>query len=303
MHTNEKQEIIRLLEVKAETLGSYNKVAKNIDVSPGTISNIRNNNWSSISDKKRIEIGLKLGYRSGKWAISTETRDYQHIMKFMGQIKSQSSFQIICDRAGASKTTGLKAFADNTHSTHYMSAREWGSRVFMVELMKTLGVKGISSKRTADQLLQMIIDHLTNDLTEKPMIIIDEADKLKPGAVRMLIYIFNALEDAISVVISGAEALRKHIARGVAYSHLGYDELESRFGRSYMPMVGANKQDVAAICRVNGVFEEESINAIWMDVPKTLAQRQNTRNETVVHDMRRLKKLVQIEQLKLKHYA
>lgn len=303
MQNKDKQEVLNRIEAKAETLGSFNKTAKALDVSPGTISNIRNLNWKAINDKKWAEIAQKLGIKSDVWQIATDTRDYQHMMKLMTRIKENCSFQIVCERAGGAKTTGLKGFAQTSglKSIYYMSAREWGSRVFMTELVDILGVSNARKKDTADQLLGKIIEHLTSELPNKPMIIIDEADKLKPGAVRNLIYLFNALEDRISVVIAGADALRKHITRGVSNSHMGYDELESRFGRTYMPMIGANRRDVEAICKVNGITEQHVINAIWEDIPTVLVTRTagtKKMREAVVHDLRRLKKVIQKEQMK-----
>ena len=85
-----------------------------------------------------------------------------------------------------------------------------------------------------------------------PMLILDEADKLSPEALRLLIPLYNELEEHISVVMAGTEHLKKHMRNGVIYRKKGYDELESRFGRSYFSLLGATKEDVRKIAEANG---------------------------------------------------
>ena len=300
MESTQKLDIVRLIDLKKEELGSYNLVAKKLNISAGTISNMRFNKWDLISSDKWIEVAKQLGATTSTiWQISPQTRDYKHLMLLLDRVRESCSFQIICERAGGCKTTGLKAYANqhqNNSSTpvYYMSAREWGSKRFMQELATTIGCRWFH-KDTADAILTKVINHIELEVNQKPMFILDECDKLKPGGIRNLIYLFNAFEDRISVVISGAEALRKNMARGVAYSALGYDELESRFGRSYMPMIGNNKKDVTAVCTANSVYDPEVVQEIWENVPKIKVTRPSGKSETVVKDMRRLKKMIQIE--------
>jgi hypothetical protein len=91
----------------------------------------------------------------------------------------------------------------------------------------------------------------------------------------------------------------------------GYDEVESRFGRKYIHMMGASYSDIAAICKANGVSSEEGIEMIWSELPKvekfvTIKTNDGSRKDRkvdFVEDMRRLKRLIKREILIAKRRA
>ena len=172
MESTQKLDIVRLIDLKKEELGSYNLVAKKLNISAGTISNMRFNKWDLISSDKWIEVAKQLGATTSTiWQISPQTRDYKHLMLLLDRVRESCSFQIICERAGGCKTTGLKAYANqhqNNSSTpvYYMSAREWGSKRFMQELATTIGCRWFH-KDTADAILTKVINHIELEVNQK----------------------------------------------------------------------------------------------------------------------------------------
>ena len=150
----------------------------------------------------------------------------------------------------------------------------------------------------------MITEYLNGMASDKPVLIIDEADKLKPAAFRKLIPLYNRTEHRLGCVLAGTESLHKEIARGVRNNTKGYDEIDSRLGRSYIELPGATEQDVLDICEANGL-EHDRAAAIWSEVEKVkrLVKVQNKRGETkeknlfFCEDLRRLMRLVKREQM------
>ena len=107
----------------------------------------------------------------------------------------------------------------------------------------------------------------------------------------MLIPLYNELEEHASVVLAGTEHLKKHMRNGVIYRKKGYDELESRFGRSYFSLLGATREDVRKIAEANGY--EGNIAPLWEACEHHRAALDDGRSVPVVADLRRLKRLIQ----------
>ena len=95
------------------------------------------------------------------------------------------------------------------------------------------------------------------------------------------------------MVISGTENLKKEIKNGVNRCIKGYDELDSRFGRTYMNLLGATEADVVAIATANGL-PRDRVEAVWKEAGP-VQKLQGGRYISVVEDMRRLKRIVQKE--------
>ena len=139
---------------------------------------------------------------------------------------------------------------------------------------------------------------------DHPVLIIDEADKLKPAAFRKLIPLYNRTEHRLGCVLAGTENLHKEIARGVRNNTKGYDEIDSRLGRSYIELPGATEQDVKEICTANGL-DDATADRIWNEVDKIkrYVKVTNKRGETkeknlfFCEDLRRLMRLVKREQI------
>lgn len=300
MDTTQKNQIVKLIQTEKDRLGSFAKVAKKCSVSEATISLMRNNNWEQITTELWLKVGHGLGFRSDNWMIARNTRDYQYVTSLVSNAKEKSMFIIIANEAGSGKTTGLEHYCiDNANQgAFYLKAREWTSKVFLQKLMKMLGMTEPRGYQTADELLELVTDSLSERALIKPVICIDEADKLKPSAKRILIYAFNELEDRCAFIIAGTEALKKEIESGVKYSKSGYDEIESRFGRAYMSLIGANKKDVSLICKVNGIQDDELIAEIWKEVGTKYVPREQGRTEVICDDLRRLKRVIQREQMR-----
>lgn len=105
-------------------------------------------------------------------------------------------------------------------------------------------------------------------------------------------------------LLAGTENLHKEIARGVRNNTKGYDEIDSRLGRSYIELPGATEQDVLDICMANGL-DSETASRIWSEVEKVkrLVKVQNKKGDTkernlyFCEDLRRLMRFVKREQL------
>jgi len=299
MEQQQKSKIKELIEIEVKRLGSQVAVSRKCKVSEATISLILKDS-NDVTDEMWLRVGTSLGFKPENWIIARNTRDFIYVNSLLSKGKDKSMFFIIANEAGSGKTTGLSQFcADNAENgAFYIQAREWSARVFLQKFINMLGINEPRGYKTADELLEIVTKALNEKTLLKPIVCIDEADKLKPSALRNLIYLFNALEDKCAFVIAGTMNLEKEIESGVKYAKKGYDEIESRFGRSYIGLIGANKKDVANICTTNGLTNTTLIEEIWKEVGTKYKTISNGKRELICNDLRRLKRIIQREQLK-----
>ena len=283
----EKNEIIQLVEVEIENLGSANKVATKCGVSPAMISNVRTGKHELIAIEMWLKIGNALGYNNNNdWQIA-ETLDFKKVYTLCDDIKNESLFRILSSRAGIGKSAALKTYAkiNAGNSVFYIRCREWSKRDFLTELCTSLGIETGNYHISIDKLGQKVSEFFLQRSHLKPILIIDEADKLKDAALRWFIHLYNDNENKMGCLLAGTENLEKRIKDGVRLKRQGYDEIESRFRRTYVKLNGSREVDIKLICELNGITDRETQKKIFETCSpvSTLIQNQTIR---VITDLR-----------------
>lgn len=292
----QKNEIVTAIQREIVALGSANKVSVKCEISNATISNMVNENWDLIKIEMWLKVAGKLGVQFSGWQIA-ETTNFKMMNHVLTDAKNASLFIPVSEKAGAGKTAAIEVFTQaNSDSVYRIRANEWAKREFLTALALSLGIEIPKGVISVYQLGNKIIEFFKDRAFQKPLLIIDEADKLKAPALRWLIAFFNELEDIVGVVISGTENLEKEIVKGVKMQAKGYDEIASRFGRNFVHLIGSTMKDVELICQANGIDNKETITKIFNEcspVPMVVS------NQTfkVVKDMRRVKRVIKRELL------
>lgn len=279
----------------------------------------------SADEKLTNKVAKALEYKDISWNIDRSTTNYKTVKTVFDDAKSEGMWFCISSPAGSGKSETIEDLYSNdtTGSVKMITAEQWHARQFLCKLVERLyGItsldKGDHRGRRWDEtgtaykntsyFLDLIVTYFNS--CENPILVIDEADKLRDSALCMLIPLFNRTQDRLAVILSGTDALQKRIRSGVRHSKTGYDEIESRFGRNYIVLRGSSYADVAAICKANGITNDESIEMIWSELPKVeklasikTEQGKKERMVPFVEDMRRLKRLIKRELLISKRRA
>lgn len=303
--------IIQHIEHWVKRLGSASEVAKKVGISDAALSQLLSGKYGAKEDQLLKTIALALDYKETDWQIVRTTENYKTIQRIVADAKNESMWMAISNPAGSGKTGALADIYnhDTTGSIIFVQCEEWTAQQFLREVVrKTVGEKALKGGyKNISELIQLIADYFNKRQFDNPLLIIDEADKLRPAALRTLIPLYNKTEDRLGLVMSGTENLRKEIERGVRLNRKGYDEIESRIGRTYLTLRGATKADVQAICQANGITDKHLQELIWEDkglekVPKTVNLRTPAGQKEVivdfVEDFRRLKRIIKRELLK-----
>ena len=299
----QKIEIVKTIHQEKERLGSFAKVATKCGVSTATISQMINENWELIKPEMWLKVAHELGHNDNQWQIA-ETINYKKVWKTCDDAKKMQMFLIISDKSGKGKTGPLKSYykQNSENNVFYINCREWAKREFMLELCMVLGIDTGKSPISIDKLGMLVIDFFNKRTTKSPQLIIDEMDKLRDPALRWIIHLYNEMEDKMSVVSAGSPHLQERIIRGVRLKKQGYDELESRFGRNYLKIIGATETCCENICKANGITDKTIIKKIFKEL-KPITEDVEIEPERfhpvkMIDDLRRLKRIVQREKLK-----
>lgn len=301
----QKNEIIKLIESEKQRFGSYASVATRCDVSKATISQMVNGNHELIKNEMWMKVAAALGFNSSEWQIA-DTLGYRKVCNICNDAKNEALFMILSDNAGIGKSASLENYfkMNSDNNVFYMECREWAKREFLTELCKTLGIDPGKYYIHIDKLGAKVAEFFSQRSNKKPLLIIDEADKLKDSALRWFIHLYNENEDKMGCIISGTPHLEKRIKDGVRLKRLGFDELESRFGRTYIHLLGATKKDTQLICEANGIIGKELQNSIYTEcnpTKKIIKTRDGNQSIEVIEDLRRLKRVIKRERLKLQY--
>lgn len=286
-----KNEVLAAIGEEAKKLGSYSKVAVKCGVAVATITNnmMRQDNWHLVKDEMWTKVGKALGVKFGsKWNV-VETTNYRIMAQVLTIAQTRAVWMPISEKAGSGKSAGIQKYASETENVYVLQCEEWSRRAFLLHLARTTGVNlPGSGYLSVDVIGGKVIEFFKQRAMSQPLLILDEADKLRPSALRWLIHLYNKLEEELGVVICGTENLKKEIKAGVNRAVKGYDELDSRFGRSFYGLLGATKDDVKSICEANGLTDTGRIEKVWKEV-NPVQRVHNSSYVTVVEDMRLLK--------------
>ena len=302
------------MELWKSKLGSYSAVARKCSINVGALSTIMAGKYGADESKMLQKIANSLSYRESDWKLVRQTGNYLAIENLYHDAKEESMWFAISNKAGSGKTAVLEDLynRDMSGTVVFIQAEEWSGRQFLIRLVeKTLGegvMKG--GYKNMSELLDMIVNYFNDMSLDRPVLLIDEADKLSPRALRTLIPLYNRTEDRMGVILSGTENFEKQMKTGVRLMKKGYDEIESRIGRGYIHLPGVTEREVKQICQANGLMDEEYQQMVWGEVPKERGQATvRTVNGTkdvmmdFVEDLRRLKRVIKQKMMMQKRAA
>lgn len=256
MNKNQKQAIAN--EVAAISLKtSQSKVAKKAGVSTATISQIVNNNWDLIRPemwrKVQVKLKIQLSWNTAKIA------NLDIITDLLTAAQSKSLSICITHKAGAGKSEAYRFYEKKADNIIYIECKNyWTKKSYIKHLLLACGLDTIG---TVEELIERFLDYIRS--LENPLVIIDQADKLKDPSLDLFMDFYNDLESHCGFVLSGVPALAKRIRKGVQADKIGYRELYSRVGSKFIELDPISLDDVKAICNANGLDNEESINEIY----------------------------------------
>lgn len=262
MTHQEKIETVEAIERMIAQKGSQNALANWMKgVSTATLSQMRNHNWENIADEMWRKVAAQLGVSSNVWNHA-ETVNSKELAAFFTDSQQYALVIAITGKAGIGKTASAKKYEAENRNVFLLSCNEyWDKRWFLRELLGKMGKD--HAGMTLPEMMHKAVQLLKS--TSKPIIILDEADKLADNVLLFFITLYNELEGHCGIVLMATYFLEKRIRRGVATEKKGYREIYSRVGLRFIEMEETSFSDVENVCKANGVEDASIIRAIAKD--------------------------------------
>ena len=283
MNQDEKIKIQAQIKSQAQRPGwSQAKVAIAAGVSKATISDMVNGKWDLIRDEMWRKVSAALIAKPSEWRIA-ETADIRILHRVFRKAQKHSMSVGVSHQAGSGKTAAARTYvAGHDNAYHLICAQSFTSRLFLIKLGKAMGLD-VEGLRTWE-----VIETITSALetSDKPLLILDEVDKLNDRTLLFFIEFYNRLEDKCGFILMGAPYLRLRIEKGAIKDKMGFREILSRLGKKFLPLKGAELADIELICRENGIETKAIITEIFNEY------------RDAGYDLRRVKRAIEVHKMK-----
>lgn len=258
MRKLEKQTIVERLIEFCDQKGSQAKAAAALKVSNATVSQMINGNWELIKDEMWRTVSNGIGMQGGNWA-TVATGGYKRMTSVLEDAQENSLVMAVIGDAGCGKTQAIEHYVKNHRNAYHLQCAEyWNKKNFLQNLCQQMGMR--NTYGTVYDLIEDIVRELEKE--DRPLIIVDEADKLSDVVLYFFITFYNRLEDHCGIVLCATGYLKKRIIAGERNERKGFAEIHSRVGRNFIGMPQTTSEDIAAICEANGVEDLNAINTI-----------------------------------------
>lgn len=286
----DKEALKKYIDNLVKRGSSAAELARRCSVSDASMSQFRAGKYAANDDALAEKIACGLYFFENSRNVVDTVTSYRQVKTAFVAAKGKSKWFCISSRSGSGKTQSLIDLY-NVHgdgSVVYIKCRKWSSRKFLSKLAQVMGEK-VNRYMDNDELLDVVIAHMNRMADRKPILLIDDAGKLSNTAMCTLIPLYDDTLGRMGCIVAGTETLERTIKRNVGRVE-GYDEIDGRFSRNYISLMGATKKDVINICQANGVPSKEEAEAIWGKLPKVQKQvrEDDTRKVWFADDLREL---------------
>ena len=261
MENIQKENIVSGLRRYCERYESQNRAAASLKgVSAATVSQLLNGNWELIGDEMWRNVASQTGYRERRW-VAVETVNFRTIGRILADAQDNSLVLAITDEAGTGKSFALNHYRDNNRNVYLLCCNDyWDRKLFITELLAAIGKD--YTGQTVGEMMRDVVGRLK--VIERPLIILDEADKLKDHVLQLFITLYNNLEDECGMVLCSTSHLERRLVQGLK-SKKGYKEIWSRIGKKCVALKGVTAADITLICERNGISEKKTIDLVLGD--------------------------------------
>lgn len=264
---SEKIDISNRLADFVQRKGSQKKASVILDVSNATVSQILASNWESVSDDMWRKIATGIGGMTRQWAIVENVSVTEKLLQFLNESQQLSLVFGITANAGSGKSATIDHYVNTHENAFAISCNEYmEEKDFVLEVFKSMG-REPNNTRIYPMTIELL-DILKR--TQYPVLILDEADKLKNKVLNFFITFYNQLEGICGINLIATSYLEKRIKTSAQNNVKGFREIYSRLGRKFINLGEINYTDVVKVCHANGVKDDQTIKQIFNDCENDL---------------------------------
>lgn len=247
-------------------------------INPTTINHITKDRWEDkpqlVSDTYFRKVASWLGVVE-EWNINKEDTNFVKVQNICYDAQKDNQSFAISAAPGFCKSSAAEDYAARHKNVYYIKCQQHLTRkAFLARIMQAMGMT--AAVENSCEMCDRIIEKLNS--THKPLLIIDEADKLHDNLFQFFITFYNDTYMNCGFVFLGSIFFKLRTLKGVNKNRQGYAEFYSRIGRDFISLKDLSEKRVAAICKLNGIHDP-------LDISRVFNQAEN--------DMRRVKRVAE----------
>ena len=259
MEQKEKELIATRLREYCAAQGGQNKAANTLKgVSAATISKLLNGDWDTIAEGMWHNVSKQIGSSAEGWSL-VSTSVYDELTELLECAQTDSQVMAIVGSAGCGKSATIRQYASTHDEVTAIVCSEYQNRTsWLSAVMEAMGLdpRGLSVAEKIGQIVRRL------KRADKPLLILDEADKMSDQVLYFFVTLYNELEGHCGVVLCATQYLDKRLVRGLRSGRKGYEEVYSRIGRQCIQLSVLSPEDISLVCVANGITGERKVRKI-----------------------------------------
>lgn len=256
-----KQQIVATLREYCDRYDSQNKASEALKISSATVSRILAGKWDLITNEMWRNIAAQIGVNERGWQ-AVETATYGDLKEFYEDAKAHSLVMAVTCASGSGKTFTARQFGNQNSDVFVLYCNGyWKQKDFLSELLRVMGRNHYGL--TVSEMVREVV--LIFRKIDRPLLIMDEADKLSDPVARFFITLYNELEYECGIILQATNHLEKRLKSGLERNGQGYNEIWSRVKRRCVAIKGVRADDIAGVCMANGIKDMDEIDDIIKD--------------------------------------
>jgi hypothetical protein len=234
-------------------------------ISASTISQVRNNNWELLSERLWHHIARQVGFYSGEWQPA-DTSAYLLLRILFSDAQHYAMAYGISIDTGLGKTFTAGHYTREQENVFYIAGNaDYNRKSFIGALLNSAGLE---ARGTVPDMMKQFTSHMAT--REEPLLLIDDAHKLKDRVLHMVVLLANSMAGKAGIIIMGGTELRMRIIEGVRLKKVGFDEIYKTIGRRFISLGSLGPKDVELVCRANGIHDDAIIEYISAECGNSL---------------------------------
>lgn len=268
MTIQEKREIQYKLRIFVSSFTSQKKACTTLEgASESTIIAMLNQDevmWDKISDAMWRTVAAHVGGVVDFDSI-VETQNFKILNRYFNLAKKNGASFSIVGNPGWGKTFTSKWYSaiNRKENVYYLECAEYlDKKMFLKKLLLQAGTN--SYLKSTGELMENLVRQIRKQ--KNPLIILDEVDKLPDYVLKFFITLYNELNKHCGFVWLSTDAIEKRMIKGIEKRVIGYPELFSRIGATFITLREPTTDEVAEICQNNGITDKLHITKVCNEV-------------------------------------
>jgi DNA transposition AAA+ family ATPase len=268
----EKKEIQFKLRIYVANFRSQKKAAHSLaDCSEATLICMLSDQdtcWDKISDAMWLNVSNQVSSLVDFNKL-VETENFKIVTAYLDTARQEGCTFALTGAGGYGKTYTAKWYhaMNRTKNVIYLECPENITKsIFLRKLLGQLGINGMGMGNY--ELMEVLVKEIRriSKKDERPLIILDEVDKLPDPVLKYFITFYNEMNKLCGFVWLSTDTIEKRLERGRNGGKIGYQELFSRIGGRFIHLKQPTHDEITDICIANGITSKERIAYICNDV-------------------------------------